>query len=195
MSSKERHAHIINKDALPELYPTHLHDGQFWEALGRTVATFGLLEEALLKAVFAFTAQRECDPENIEEEFAAWVRELQKAMTDPLGGLIPRYRKAAKEYPEEMLEGFDDLLADLDSAKDLRNVLCHGSWRAPDEAGKSIPFFVNKKGEKFEELVDKDYLNTVQAHVVELICEVVNSVTVHGWQFPSSGGPGKPTFA
>ena len=35
---------------------------QFWEQLGRTVATYGFLEEVLGKAIFAFTATRNYEP-------------------------------------------------------------------------------------------------------------------------------------
>ena len=38
-------AHVIDKDSLPDRFPTHLHESVFWEELGRTIATFGLLED------------------------------------------------------------------------------------------------------------------------------------------------------
>jgi len=34
----------------------------------------------------------------------------------------------------------------------------------------------------------------VQRHVTELAMAVVNSVTVTGWQFPGSNGPGEPIW-
>ena len=57
---------IIDRDSLPFLWPTHRHTSQFWEQLGRTVATFGFLEEVLGKAIFAFTASRRYKPEDIQ---------------------------------------------------------------------------------------------------------------------------------
>jgi hypothetical protein len=53
---------IIDRDRLPPLFPTHGHSPQFWEQLGRTIATYGFLEEALGKAIFAFTATRRYTP-------------------------------------------------------------------------------------------------------------------------------------
>lgn len=50
---------VVDIDKLPANFPTHRHDPAFWEALGRTVATFGFLEEVLGKAIFAFTATRD----------------------------------------------------------------------------------------------------------------------------------------
>ena len=47
---------IVDLNKLPSLFPTHRHSPMFWEALGRTIATFGFLEEVLGKAIFAFTA-------------------------------------------------------------------------------------------------------------------------------------------
>ena len=42
----------------------------------------------------------------------------------------------------------NDLIEDIKKAAHVRNVLCHGSWRAPDASGKSLPYYFNKKGEK-----------------------------------------------
>jgi hypothetical protein len=38
----------------------------FWEALGRTIATFGFLEEVLGKAIFAFTATTQYQESDID---------------------------------------------------------------------------------------------------------------------------------
>lgn len=40
---------VVDVDALPGRFPTHLHEPAFWESLGRAVATFGFLEEILGK--------------------------------------------------------------------------------------------------------------------------------------------------
>jgi hypothetical protein len=49
---------IVDIKNLPASFPTHRHSAAFWENLGRTVATFGFLEEVLGKAIFAFTATK-----------------------------------------------------------------------------------------------------------------------------------------
>jgi len=195
MPSDQTPAYLIKREDLPHLYPTNFHAGEFWEALGRTIGTFGVLEETLVKAIFAFTAQRKVDPENAKEEYLAWVHELEQTISDPLGGLLKRYSRAVKDYPDLRIENIDDLLADIEAAKNLRNVLCHGSWRPPNNTGETIPFFVNNRGLVFRTPIDIEYLRNVQAQTTELICDVVNSVTVHGWQFPSSGGPGSPIIS
>lgn len=67
---------VINQDVLPENFPTHRHAGAFWEALGRTVATFGFLDETIAKAIFAFTGTREIPAHKIEAEFKKWLSTL-----------------------------------------------------------------------------------------------------------------------
>jgi hypothetical protein len=56
---EERKRFIVDRSRLPSGFPTHWHSSEFWETLGRTVATFGFLEQALGKAIFSFTTTRE----------------------------------------------------------------------------------------------------------------------------------------
>ncbi|NKK79611.1 hypothetical protein [Rhizobium leguminosarum] len=190
MTSDPRRS-VVNQDALPGNFPTHRHSGAFWEALGRTVGTFGFLEETIAKAIFAFTGTREIPEHKIEAEFEKWLSTLQKALSDPLGGLIDAYGKAVRQHPDATLTNLQDLLNDLRKAAELRNVLCHGSWRVPDDAGRSIPHYVDRKNRVFETPIDVAYLDQVRRHVVELACAVINSVSHMGWQFPGSQSPGR----
>ena len=57
--------YIVDVAKLPENFPTHRHSAEFWECLGRAVATFGFLEEVLGKAIFSFTATREIPDDQI----------------------------------------------------------------------------------------------------------------------------------
>jgi hypothetical protein len=103
---------------------------------------------------------------------------LERALSDPLGGLIGFYGNAVQSNASASIANFDDLLGYLHEAAAIRNVLCHGSWnRVPDEQGRSIPFFFNRKQEKFETPVDIEYLKQVQHGVLEPACDVINSVT------------------
>ena len=47
------------------------------------------------------------------------------------------------------------IASDLRAAAVIRNVICHGSWGMPDDAGRSLPLFVNKRIEKFETPIDR----------------------------------------
>ena len=182
----------VDTNALPADFPTHIHDISFWERLGRAVATFGFLEEVLRKAIFSFTARRPRGVREIERAYQEWLLMLKRAVSDPLGKLINEYGKAAREHPDANIPGLDSLLASLHEAARMRNVLCHGSWRVPDETGASKPLFVENQGELFDAPIDHAYLRELQQHVAALSCEVISSVTRMGWQFPGSTGPGSP---
>jgi hypothetical protein len=182
---------IVDRDRLPEKFPTHKHEASFWESLGRAVATFGFLEETLGKAIFAFTAMRPYEETEVQQAYSEWLPKLERALTDPLGNLIDTYGKAVRDYPNATIEDFDDLLADLHKASVIRNVLCHGSWRVPDGNGASLPFFVNRQKMVFDSTLNSQYIDQVQRNAVDLACSVINTVTHMGWKFPGSAGPGK----
>ncbi len=48
----------------------------------------------------------------------------------------------------------------------------------------------NNKKEVFCAAIDVEYLQQIRGAVVEMICNVTNSVTAMGWQFPGTSGPG-----
>lgn len=184
--------HVIDRASLPTDFPTHYHTAEFWESLGRTVATFAVLEDVLCKAIFAFTTTRPyCDTE-INEAYEQWLPKLQRALSDQLRGLIDTYGKAVREHADATITNLTELLEDMIAASKIRNVLCHGSWRIPDQNGASVPFFVNKQNERFETPINRAWLEQTRQHVVTLICAVINTVTHMGWQFPGSTGPGVP---
>lgn len=186
---------IIDRKSLPEMFPTHQHEQEFWEHLGRAVASFGALEEILAKAIFAFTATRRYPADEIEDAYEEWLPKLERALTDQLVNLAEAYGKATRDNPETTTENVSDLVDDIKAAAKIRNVLCHGSWRAPDENGASVPLFVNRQKEIFETPIDVVFLKQTQAHVAELICSVVDTVTHMGWQFPGGPGSGKPIWS
>lgn len=183
---------IVDRNRLPPLFPTHRHSAQFWEHLGRTIATYGFLEEVLGKAIFAFTATRNYSEDEIEVAYQAWIPQLERALTDQLWNLAESYGKAVRDNAAQTIENVDALVEDIKRATVIRNVLCHGSWRTPNTNGASVPLFVNRQKQVFDSAIDIAYLQQVQAHVVELICSVIDTVTHMGWQFPGGAGLGKP---
>jgi hypothetical protein len=181
----------IDRDTLPALYPTHAHPGPFWEQLGRTVGTFGLLEEVLGKAIFAFTAIRDYSEDEIENAYKAWLPKLERALSDQLCQLAKSYGTAVKESQHSTVENLDELVQAIKDAAKVRNILCHASWRVPDEERKSLPFFVSFKNEVCETKFDIASLRQIQYHVRELACAVIDSVTQTGYAFPGGIGPGE----
>ncbi len=194
MTEKIQLTYFIDKDGLPEKFPTHRHDASFFESLGRTVATFGFLEEVILKAIFSFSATKPYPQDKIEEAYAKWQPMLEKSLSDTLGNLIATYGKLVRNHPSATITNLDHLLENLREASRLRNVICHGAWQPPNANGASVPFFINRKKEIFETAVDCNFLDQLQKAAAELSCEVIDTVTLMGWQFPGSNGPGKNIF-
>jgi hypothetical protein len=193
-SEAEDKAFIVDFNKLPPMFPTHRHHPVFWEKLGRVIGTFGFLEEVLGKAIFAFTATTPYNEDEIEAAFERWLPTLEKALVDPLGGLIDAYGKAVRSNSAATVESLDELLDELRNASGIRNVLCHGSWRSPDERGRSLPLFVSRKKMVFDTPIDITFLEQTQQAVAKLTCVVINTVTLMGLQFPGSKGPGKVVF-
>jgi len=181
----------IDRNSLPEFFPTNSHTPLFWEQLGRTIATFGFLEEMLGKAIFAFTGMRKYDSQEIEGAYKAWLPKLEKALSDPLCNLADSFGKAVRDYHGSSTENVSELLESIKNAAIIRNVLCHGSWPVPDNDGKSLPLFVSRKQEDFETKIDIAFLCQVHDHVRDLACDVIDTVLQMGWQFPGGVGPGK----
>jgi hypothetical protein len=194
MSKIGANCHVVDINGLPEKFPTHGHDGQFWESLGRAVATFSFLEEVLGKAIFAFTATRPYEESEIENAYKLWLKKLQNAISDPLGRLITSYGEAVRNHPSATIpkNKLEDLLQELRKAAEIRNILCHGSWGQPDSKGASVALFVSQKKEINETSMDVKYINQVQRATANLACMVINTVTHMGLQFPGLGGPGEP---
>lgn len=184
----------IKFDEIPELWPTQRHDSEFWQHLGRCVATFGFLEEILGKAIFAFTATKTY-PSEVEtmKAYELWLPQLKRALTDSLQNLAEQYNKARREHSDRGDDKEREILFNhLIALIKVRNTLCHGSWRPPDANGKSKLHYVTKQLEIFESEIDIQFLRQVQTHTAELICAVITSVTIHGWNFPGGSGIGKP---
>ncbi|MBR0778749.1 hypothetical protein JQ625_28315 [Bradyrhizobium diazoefficiens] len=192
--AEQRKRFVVNVEGLPALFPTHRHSARFWESLGRTIATFGFLEEVLGKAIFAFTATTQYPESEVKAAFEKWLPTLEKALTDQLANLIDTYGKAVRTNSEANVQDLDGLLDELRKASIIRNVLCHGSWPTPDASGKSLPLFVNRRKMVWDTPIDIPYLEQTQKAVAKLACEVMTTVTQMGWQFPGSRGPGKAIF-
>ncbi|MFN7669968.1 MAG: hypothetical protein ACK5S5_05940 [Planctomycetota bacterium] len=188
---------IVNLAGSPPMFPTHAHDLAFWCSLGRAVATFGFLEEMLGKATFALAGSVDAPEEAAALQAAVedLHETLELVLTKPLRTKIDEFEKAAKAHPQQPCAGLAELVGALREAARVRNVICHGSWGPPDERGASIPFFATGKGERilvFDTPVDVAWLDQLQKQVAELSCQVINAVTLRGYRFPGSSGPGKP---
>lgn len=182
---------FVDRNSLPVLFPTHTHPALFWEQLGRTIATFGFLEEVLGKAIFAFSGTRKYDAHEIEDAYEAWLPKLERALIDPLCNLADSYGKAVRENQDSTVANVNELVESIKKAATIRNVLCHASWRVPDNEGKSLPLFVDRNMRIFETKIDIPFLRQAQDEVRDLACDVCDTVTQMGWRFPGGDGPGE----
>ncbi len=169
-------------------FPTHRQSSEFWENLGRAIATFGFLEEVLGKAIFVITATRKYPENEIEEAFDAWLPTLEHALTDQLTNLAEKYGKVIKDNPEFDETDIDALVYEIKEASKIRNVLCHGSWRPSSSENISRPLFINRQLEIFETDLDIKFFKQTQDHVSKLALSVIHPVTEKGYHFPGSSG-------
>ncbi len=71
-----------------EVTPVHDPTVQLWEQIGRAVATFGMLEDLLPRALYIITGyQRVDETEDTNQQVEEWCARLIKSMSDTLGGL------------------------------------------------------------------------------------------------------------
>ena len=133
-----------NLTDLPLSDPTQILDPEFWEWLGRCVATFGFLEFTLGRAIFALTSTRVYDDQaEFDKANEKWLSVLEKALSDQLGGLIVKFDESVRNHSSRCkVDFYGKLIEDLNRAKELRNILCHASWPVPDSSGKVLPFYV-----------------------------------------------------
>jgi len=182
---------FVDRNSLPQQFPTHAHPALFWEQLGRAIATFGFLEEVLQKSIFAFSGTRRYDAHEIKDAYEAWLPKLEKSLIDPLSNLADSYGKAVRENQDSTIKNVCELVESIKKAASIRNVLCHASWHVPDNEDKSLPRFVNRNKEIFETKIDIKFFRQVQDHVRGLACDVIDTVTQMGQQFPGGGGLGE----
>lgn len=191
----------LNRSAFLPNYPTHAHPPEFWDELGRTVATFGFLEDVLVKAYFAITGTTPYEWQTEEEAKSAvekWGEQLALAMADTLVSLAQKYAASVRRNKTAKFPEIDALEASIKKAAESRNALCHGFWGMPDFSGKSELSYFSMPGkkvanlQKFEARIDVAWLRQLRAEAFELACDVIDSITVMGYQFPSSAGPGEP---
>ena len=185
---------IVDRARLPEGWPTNRGLPAFWEELGRTVAAFTHLEDMLARAYFGLSASRQFA--NMEEARAAypqWEKDLRASLTDNLGPLTSRLRKAFRDHdrvPDDVAGGF---LARLDELRVWRNALCHGAWHGFEADGStSLRHF--RKGADGPEFLDSrltvEDISSIRAETVALTVDAVDIVSAAGVRFPGTALPG-----
>ena len=189
---------IVDKGKLADNWPTHLLPPAFWEELGRTVATFGFLEDILKRTCFALTGTRK--HKNITEAaYQKWAKDLELSLTDSLGALIRRIDQALKNdgrFSQDHKIGIVQRLKELNV---YRNALCHGAWVSGINANGSarLRFFRKTKTdcpEEFDRLLSLKDITQIRNETVDITTLLMSTVTSMGVQFPGSTSPGAVLF-
>lgn len=179
---------LVDRGALPALFPTHGQDAQFWAALGRTVAAYGFLEWTLQRAIFALSGDHPAPEDEVEQRaaLAAWQKDLEDALKATLSTLSRDYERAAEAHGRANAEFASRVAGDIRAAAGLRNAICHACW-SPVSALAAEPRFVSRDLQVLETTVDISWLEQLHAHVSELALDVIDSVSDTGLDFPGSG--------
>ena len=161
----------------PPNWPTHKGSEALWEELGRTIATFGMLEDTLARACFHVTGQQQpvegVDP---KEQLNAWAAELVSNLPETLKPLADRMKAAWKALDGELTERRAAMAHEIKMLADERNRLCHGAWIAFDEQDRGTVRYFPRNfdvGEIFLETRSVEDLAEVRRRVTALINEII----------------------
>ena len=191
---------FMSKDRrVPVNWPTHLLPATFWEELGRTVASFGSLEETVKRANFAITATRKYATEKeVEAASQKWPKELETSMGETLADLTKRIEKTLKQDNRFPSNETHAIVSRLKSVSDSRNELSHGTWtdyEAESELAELL--FSPRKGwqQQSARSVSQHDIAVVRREAVDIALYLIDAVTSRGIQFPGSNSPGREVLS
>lgn len=166
-------------------WPTNYHKPEFWEYLGRAVASLGLLEETLKKSIYIISGnKRISNLDNSDDEYNKWIKDLEKVASNAMGSLIKKLEGSINENHDFVFPELNNFIEKLERLLEWRNILCHGSWRPPDSEHKSQPLFIRRDLNCVQNTVDVDLLKKVIREAAESTCFLINIITTHGLEFP-----------
>ena len=195
MSSNEPRRFKIDRERMPDQWPTHRIPPEFWEELGRTIGTLAFLEDCLKRANLAITATRTYRTvEQAETAFATWERDLETSLNETLGRLAKRLATAIRADKRYSADAVDAIEHGLKSIAERRNALCHGAWVGYDQ-DSGVATLRYWKGDEWRQRTSRTLSSTdlalIRRKAVEITYEVVDLVVSQGIQLPGSTAPGK----
>lgn len=152
----------------PEAY--HRLPAELAEALGHAVAGFGWLEEVMKRAIYTLDRARLAD-DLTDAEMQRWLRRISDIADDSMGTLVEQLDAALRRHPG--VAGRDALNDRLVEIKQMRNLLCHASWRPTATPGRWHPAFVNTRGEVFPKDMGVDDLERLTQQTRQIGMQVV----------------------
>ena len=184
------------KDPFPEDWPTQKGAPEFWEEIGRTVASFAVLEDILARVLVAVTGSREYDEEEISrEDLHGLVKQLnaglEKPMYDNLTILINRLDET--HFPDE--KNFGRLRAELVRRLRLvnpwRHAISHGAWVGFDSGnGPARLKYVRRTSdglEGFTEMMSQEDILEVRRNVNLVTQTLLAAVQMQKIKLPDIG--------
>ncbi len=109
---------------------------RLWEEIGRTVATFGMLEDLLPRALYVITGHASVDEtKNANQQVESWCAGLIKNMSDTLCGLAHSLEAAWTERDGLLHQENANLVQEIQILAGFRNRVCHATYQdfvAPD---------------------------------------------------------------
>lgn len=145
-------------------------DADFRRALGGCIASFGDLEDALLKLSWRLqSGGRDVFSEIDAVEAEKLTAKFRKAVPGTLGARIALLRESllarwGAEQPE-----LADLLDELDRALRLRNMLAHTSWRVTGRKGVYRAVFIDRDRVRYDREYSAAELDEACGEIGELL--------------------------
>lgn len=155
--------------------PDRLPD-DFAAAIGHAVASFGFLEEALKRAIFALSRDGLGETPN-DRALAAWLRRMEEIADDTMGTLIDQF---VKQMGRAQVRGRDDLARDLRAIRKSRNMLCHASWKPVADSPRWHPAFLNTKGESFPDDLSAEDIYRIHEATLNAAARIVSIMRATG---------------
>ena len=189
-------AGIIDLSELSTQFPTDEYDAGFWCALGRCIATFGMLEQTLRISILTLTATVPYTDDQVKDAYQKWYPMVEANKSQTLSPLIEKYRKEISNHPKARVQNLEFLLEDLETLAAYRNPLAHAAWPRLDGALAAVPHYIDRSGSVFSEVIDQKRLEDIQFRTGRMIAAIINTVTHMGYAFPGIPNcPGVDIFA
>ena len=171
-------------------WPTHKGTSDFWEELGRAVATFAWLEFAMRRTFIALTWSQRCASET---EALAILPDAEKqsvaSVTDTFHWLTKKIEGVFDVDSRVSLEGGQWIVNSLREIGNYRNALCHGAWIRFGEDGSGQLLYVRKTGkreyEPYRQSFSSAQIRDIRNHSTEVARRLLDIEMSTGFEFTS----------